>query len=231
MCLDKQIYLRKSCRKYSDEIVDLNLIDSAFLSAKSLIGKDVLGYKILTADEVNIKTRWRAPYYLALQSEKIDSYKENLGFVFQQVSLYLQSKGIGSCWVGMAGPKFRDDNFVIAMSFGRSSDMTRALDDFKRKNLNEISDYGDEALIPAQLAPSAVNSQPWYFKHCRDGSFDVYQVRQNIFKRKIVEKWNLIDVGIALAHMYVANSDSFEFFKKSHFDELKNKNYVGSIII
>ena len=48
------------------------------------------------------------------------------------------------------------------------------------KRLSKISDIEDERLIPAQLAPSAINSQPWYFKHTSDG-FDVYQIKQNIF--------------------------------------------------
>ena len=65
-------------------------------------------------------------------------------------------------------------------------------------------------MIPAQLAPSAINSQPWYFKHTDDG-FDVYQLKQNIFKRQILKKLNSIDVGIVLAHMYVANENTFEF--------------------
>lgn len=230
MSLEKQIYLRKSCRKYIDEEIDLNIISEGLNNVKPLTDGDKSFYKILTRDEVNLKTRWQAPYYLAVGSEKTESYKENIGFIFQQLSLYLQSKDIGSCWVGMGKPADKFDNFEILISFGKSDDLTRNLSQFKRKNLDEISDFSDDKLIPAQLAPSAINSQPWYFKHCGD-AFDVYVVKQNIFKRKILEKWNLIDVGIALAHLYVANSESFEFFKKSDFEVIKNKKYVGSIKI
>lgn len=83
-------------------------------------------------------------------------------------------------------------------------------------------------MIPARLAPSAMNTQSGYFKHA-DGGFDVYQVRQNILKRQILKKWNPIDMGIALAHLYVSNSASFEFYKKSEYDELKGYTYTGSI--
>ena len=80
------------------------------------------------------------------------------------------------------------------------------------------------------FAPSAINSQPWYFKHTNEG-FDVYQAKQNLLKRRVLKKWNPIGIGIALAHMYMANSDSFEFFKKSDFEEIKGYTYSGSIKI
>jgi hypothetical protein len=116
------------------------------------------------------------------------------------------------------------------IAFGKSEEMTRDVSDFKRKSLSEISDFEDEKLIPAQLAPSAINSQPWYFKHTSDG-FDVYQIKQNILKRQILKNWNPIDVGIALSHLYVSNENTFEFEVKNSFDDLKGYTYIGSIKI
>ena len=228
--LEKQIYLRKSARKYLDDEIDENVIHDFLANVKPLMRGINYRYEILTRDKVNVRTRWSAPYYLALYSEKQDFHLENLGFVFQQLSLYLQSIGIGSCWVGMASPKRKDSDFVITISFGKSDDMTRDIDGFKRKDLSEISDNCDERLRVAQLAPSAINSQPWYFKHSDDG-FDVYQYKQNILKRQVLKKWNPIDVGIALAHLYIANEKTFDFYKKSNSDDIKGYNYTGSIKI
>jgi hypothetical protein len=208
----------------------MNIIHDFMAKVKPLDDSIDYRYDILNADEVNIRTRWSAPYYLALYSEKKGNYMENIGFVFQQLSLYLQSIGIGSCWVGMASPKVKSDNFIITISFGRSDDITRDLSRFKRKSLMKISDMEDERLIPARLAPSAINSQPWYFKHV-DGGFDVYQKKQNILKRQVLKNWNPIDVGIALAHMYVANENTFEFYKKTDFENVKGYTYTGSIKI
>lgn len=202
-----------------------------FVSTVKPLNNDInYYYEILTADEVNIRTRWRAPYYLVLYSEKKDNYLENIGFVFQQVSLFMQSIGIGSCWVGLASLKVKHPEFVIMIAFGKSNQMTREISKFKRKKLSEISDSIDEKLKPAQLAPSAINSQPWYFKHTDDG-FNVYQVKQNILKRQILKKWNPIDVGIALAHLYVSNKNSFEFEIKKDFENIKGYTYCGSIKI
>nr|WP_294998159.1 nitroreductase family protein [uncultured Methanobrevibacter sp.] len=230
MSLEDQIYTRKSCRNYLDDEIDMDLIHDFMSNVKPLVEDIDYHYDILTSDKLNIRTRWTAPYYLSLYSEKKEYYQENIGFVFQQLSLYLQSLGIGNCWVGMASPKIKNDDFVIVISFGKSDKMTRDKDSFKRKPLCEISDSNDKRLIPARLAPSAINSQPWYFKHSGK-DFDVYQVKQNILKRQILKKWNPIDVGIALAHMYVANPETFEFYKKSDFDNLKGYTYTGTIKI
>ncbi len=230
MSLEDQIYTRKSCRNYLDDEIDMDLIHDFMSNVKPLVEDIDYHYDILTSDKLNIRTRWTAPYYLSLYSEKKEYYQENIGFVFQQLSLYLQSLGIGNCWVGMASPKIKNDDFVIVISFGKSDKMTRDKDSFKRKPLCEISDSNDKRLIPARLAPSAINSQPWYFKHSGK-DFDVYQVKQNILKRQILKKWNPIDVGIALAHMYIANPETFEFYKKSDFDNLKGYTYTGTIKI
>lgn len=228
--LEKQIYLRKSCRNYSDDEIDMSPIHEFISNVKPLNDNINYYYKIFKKGDVSVKTGWKAPYYLALYSEKKENYLENIGFVFQQLSLFLQSIGIGSCWVGMASLKQKDPDFVIMIAFGKSLKMTRDVSEFKRKSLDKISDFEDEKLVPAQLAPSAINSQPWYFKHTDDG-FDVYQVKQNILKRQILKKWNPIDVGIALAHLYVSYPDTFNFEIKNSFEKIKGHTYIGSIKI
>lgn len=229
MDLASQIYVRKSCRKYSDDEIDFNPIIEFMSKVKALNSDIDYYYKILTKNELSIRTGWKAPYYLALYSEKKENYGVNLGFIFQQLSLYMQSIGVGSCWVGMANVKQKNPNFVIAIAFGKSNDLTRDISKFKRKKLSEISDTEDERLIPAQLAPSAINSQPWYFKHADEG-FDVYKTKHNIVKQKILGKWNDIDMGIALSHLYVSNPDTFEFEFKNK-EDIKGYTYFGSLKI
>ena len=229
MDLSEQIYVRKSCRKYLDDEIDMSAIREFMDNVKPLTREINYSYEILTKDKLNIRTRWKAPYYLALYSDKKDNYGVNIGFIFQQLSLFLQSLDIGSCWVGMASLKENNPKFVIAISFGKSNDLTREISQFKRKSLSEIADTEDERLIPAQLAPSAVNSQPWYFKQSNEG-FDVYKVKHNIVKRKILGKWNDVDIGIALAHLYISNPETFEFEVKDKKD-IKGYTYVGSVKI
>lgn len=229
MNLEKQIYIRKSCRNYSDEEIDMDLIHDFMRSVKLLNEGISYRYDILEIGDVNNLARFSAPYYLAIYCDNKENHVD-MGFIFQQLCLYLQSIDIGNCWVGLASPKKRSSDFVISIAFGKSEQMTRDVSSFKRKSLSKISDVEDERLIPAQLAPSSINSQPWYFKHS-DDSFDVYQVKANFLKRQFVKKWNSIDVGIVLAHMYVANEDTFEFSKKTSFDDIKGHTYIGSIKI
>ena len=134
MDLGEQIYLRKSCRKYSDDEIDMDLIHE-FSAAKQLNDEIEYSYEILTRDMVNVRTHWSAPYYLAIYSEKRDNYLENVGFVFQQLSLYLQSLGIGSCWVGMASPKSKRSDFIITIAFGKSDDISRDIAQLDRKSV------------------------------------------------------------------------------------------------
>lgn len=229
MDLASQIFIRKSCRKYLDDEIDMSQIHEFMSTVKPLIPEINYSYKILTRDEVSLKTRWSAPYYLAIYSDKKENYGLNIGFIFQQLSLYMQSLNIGSCWVGMGSVKEKNPEFVILMSFGKSNDLKRDISKFKRKSLSKISDIEDEKLKVAQLAPSAVNSQPWYFKHTDEG-YDVFKVKHNIVKRKILGKWNDIDVGIALSHLYVSNKDTFQFKLKNKSD-LKGYIYTGSLKI
>lgn len=212
----------------NDEI-DMSAIEEFLDNVKVLMPEINYSYKILTKDKVSIKNMWKAPYYLAIYSEKKENYGVNLGFIFQQASLFMQSIGIGSCWVGIDSVKEKNPEFVILIAFGKSDDCTRDISEFKRKSLSEISDFEDEKLKPAQLAPSAVNSQPWYFNHTGDG-YDVYRVKQNLLKRKIVGRWNDIDVGIALAHLYVSNKDTFQFEFKNK-EDMKGYSYIGSLKI
>lgn len=229
MNLEKQIYIRKSCRNYSDEEMDMDFIHEFMKSVKPLNEGIAYRYEILSIDSINNLARFSAPYYIAIFCDSKENHAD-MGFIFQQLCLYLQSRDIGTCWVGLASPKKRSSDFVISIAFGKSDEITRDRSSFKRKNLSAISDAEDERLVPAQLAPSSINSQPWYFKHSNDG-FDVYQVKPNFLKRQFVKKWNAIDVGIALAHMYVANEDTFEFYRKANFEDIKGHTYVGSIKI
>jgi hypothetical protein len=40
-----------------------------------------------------------------------------------------------------------------------------------------------------------------------------------------------IDVGIALAHLYVTNSEGFTFFETSNPKEIKGYYYMGSVTL
>ena len=240
MNLEDTIYKRQSIRSYDENPLDnqtLEEIRDFIGNAKELNPNIKWSYEILSTENINTMMRWKAPHYLALYSEEKENFYQNIGFIFQQVDLYLQSRGIGTCWIGMASPKGyknpdKSQKFIIAISFGKSPEnIYRELDQFKRKDLSQISDKEDGRLIPAQFAPSAANGQPWYFTHNEDDSYDLYRVNRGMLRNRFMGKWAKIDTGIALSHLYVSNPDSFKFYRKENPESLKGYFYDGSFEI
>jgi len=83
--------------------------------------------------------------------------------------------------------------------------------------MEQITDKPDPRLEPARLAPSAINSQPWYFTH-KDDTIHVY----------CSKKGSRLDAGIALAHLYAANEETFRFFKAADTPTVPGYEYTGS---
>lgn len=65
-------------------------------------------YDITSSKNASIK----APHYLAIYSENKENYLVNVGFMFQQFSLYLTEMGIGSCWAGFGKPDLAKSNRI-----------------------------------------------------------------------------------------------------------------------
>jgi nitroreductase len=240
MNLEDTIYKRQSTRSYDSTPLDNETLDEIrdFIdNAKELNPNIKWSYEILPTENISTMMRWKAPHYIAIFSEEKENFYQNVGFIFQQVDLFLQSKGIGTCWIGMGSPKNYknpDDTqkFIIIISVGKpKGNLYREIDQFRRKSLEDISDKRDERLAPAQFAPSASNSQPWYFTHNDDGSYNLYRNRPKFRLNKKKDAWNQIDMGIALAHMYVANQDTFRFNRDDSHEELKDKVFEGRFTI
>lgn len=240
MNLNDMIVKRKSFRKYKDIPVDeetLGKIRTFWENAKALYPEIGIHAEVITKEQTRSLMGWLPPQVIAIYSEEHDRDLENAGFIFQQADLYIQSLGLGSCWVGLGRPKgaavknkTETEKFVILLTVGYPEDDLRSdLSQFKRKSLEEISDAPDERLEPARLAPSAVNSQPWYFLHEGD-RYHCYRTRPGLIKGRSLNDFNRIDIGIALAHMYVANPDTFDFFQAEH-PEVKGCMYIGSFKI
>lgn len=240
MNLEDTIYKRQSIRKYDKNPLNQEILDELrnFIDNAKVLNPEInWSYDIVGPDNFRMLQRFKPPHALLLFSETKQNYYQNIGFIFQQVDLYLQSRGIGSCWIGAGSPKNYenpnpDQKFIILLVFGNpQGEIYRERSQFERKIVCEISDERDSKLIPAQLAPSAANSQSWYFTHDDDGSYNLYRNKPKFRLNKKMDSWNQIDMGIALAHMYVANKDTFEFSLDKPHEELKDKVFEGSFTI
>lgn len=229
MTLHEMIYHRKSCRSFTGQPVDAEMMEMILsFELKPLYPEIGVRMDIVSRDQVKCICPWTTPQLIAIYSEEKAGYLENIGFLFQQMDLYLQTLGLGVCWLGLGrmNPKtttaVEGMKFVIMLSFGhpKGDQLRRDGKGFKRKAMVQITDREDPRLEPARLAPSAVNSQPWYFTH--DG--DAIHVHCS-------KKGSRLDAGIALAHLYVANAETFRFFKAEAVPAVPGCHYIGSVTL
>ena len=93
------------------------------------------------------------------------------------------------------------------LAFGNTNEPAHRTNnsEFNRKSLSTISktDGTDELLEPVRLAPSASNSQPWFFSGNADEMI-VSRDKLNLIRAPIYGKMNQIDVGIALCHLWLS---------------------------
>ena len=227
MTLKEMIYCRRSCRSFTGKPVDGEMIEKILsFDLKPLYPDLKVRMDIVPRNQVKCICPWTTPQLITVYAEEGEGYPENIGFLFQQMDLYLQTLGLGVCWLGMGrlNPKtttaVEGMKFVIMLAFGypKGDQLRHDLKDFKRKPMEQITDLPNPKLEPARLAPSAVNSQPWYFTH--EG--DAIHVYCN-------KKGSRLDAGIALAHLYVANEETFRFFKAEKVTALKDYQYIGSV--
>ena len=226
------MWKRKSIRKYDMtplETKQLNQIRQFAENMKPLYPDIKTAYDI-TPDIKSI-IPVKAPHYFVISSEKKEGYLENVGFMFQQMNLYLTSIGLGSCWLGMAKPEGKQSSrlpFVITIAFGEATESPyRMITEFKRKSLSDISNGSDDRFEAARIAPSAMNNQNWYFL-ADNGYIHVFHKKATM---GVLNKLNKIDIGIALCHLFIATEETGKgfVFTKETGKTKKGYIYTGTV--
>ena len=150
-------------------------------------------------------------YCVLLYSEKKDGYLRNIGYLGEQLDLYLAGKNIGALWYGLgrkAAEPFDDMKFVIMIAIRKMSDdsaFRRGAKGIDRKPTDEIwqGPEIDGVSDVIGLAPSARNSQPWFV--LSDGGLSVYRrlsyEKMGTMPPERVAFLNRIDVGIFLCFL------------------------------
>ncbi|MDF2986377.1 MAG: nitroreductase [Eubacterium sp.] len=210
------IFKRKSVRKYHMTQLSQDTLEQlqAYTGTlKKLDGNIKVEFTILTSEKVKGMFAIKAPHYICIYSEKKDGYLVNAGFLMQQLDLYLSAGKLGSCWLGMAKPDKEIPltrnglEFVIMLAFGSPEEPVHRTDkdQFKRNSLSEITsiENAEELLEPVRLAPSATNSQPWFFSG-DSNEIIVSRKKLSMLKAQLLGKMNNIDTGIALCHLWLS---------------------------
>lgn len=252
MNLYEAIYARHSVRKFRMEPVDDTIINGIFKfleESEPLFPEIKITARIYPSQGQKVRfsgfSNVSAPHYLVLYTEKKEKSEMNAGYVMQQTALYLTSRGVGSCYQGMA--KKRDANLeeeglscVMVMAFGYPKSPGKSRE-AKRLSLEELcavknqpKTHTRELLEAARLAPSSFNSQPWRFV--------VYENRFHIFSRKpvgghrMLNGYDEFNFGVMLANVMEAAEELWidvELIKLDNIThiELPNNQYVISVLL
>ena len=193
--------------KISDE--ELKDIENKFNELKPLVDNIKVKIKIV---KDKITCRRGQEYCILFYSEKKDNYLQNIGYLGEQLDLYLVSKNIGTLWFGIGKVEEKELDgldFVIMIAIHKVDSLDKFRKDMyksKRKEVSEIwegNSYLDIANI-VRFAPSACNTQPWKVLSS-DSELKVYRYRK-VGKRGIMPKdrviyYNQIDIGIFLCFL------------------------------
>lgn len=244
MNLSEAIYVRKSVRNYLIEPVSAKVLEDignfyqeiprlfpGIETELGIIDNSRGQHKLMGLFGV------KAPYYLALYSEKSDKYQMNAGYIMEQLSLYLTAKGLGSCFMGSSvvkGSMTRrgDKELVIMVGFGKSKmSNIRRQQEAKRMSVRELCVYKEtpkhwavQILEAAHLAPSSYNSQPWRFV--------VYSNRIHIFSKKIAmerfRKWDELNFGVLFAHIVIVAEELWLDLDLIRLEDISQKTFSNS---
>ena len=233
------IYYRRSCRSYSSAPLPREKLLEIEAFASTLVPLDgaiKTAMQIVPGEQVRFYFPWKSPQLIAFFSDNKPGYLENAGFMLQQMDLWLQSRGIGVCWLGLG--KLRSQvtvpegmEFVILLAFGTPKEpLSKQMRKFSRKTMAEISDREDGKLECVRVAPSSTNSQPWYFTH--EGQIlHAFRSEAGLLRHAMLGTMNRIDIGIALAHLYVENPESFRYFSANPPQIPAGHSYTGSFTL
>ena len=205
----KSFHLFRNIGKEHISNEELKDIEEYFTKLKPLA--DDIKVKIKIVKEGAICRRGQE-YCILFYSEKKENYLQNIGYLGEQLDLYLVSKNIGTLWFGIGKvdeKQYEGLDFVIMIAIAKVDSAEKFRKDMyksKRKELQEIwngEDYLNIANI-VRFAPSACNTQPWIVESSKN-ELKVYRYRKE-GKRGIMPKdkviyYNQIDIGIFLCFL------------------------------
>ncbi|MBP9989144.1 MAG: nitroreductase, partial [Ruminococcus sp.] len=178
-------------------------------------------------------------YCILIYSGKKENYLMNVGYIGEQLDLYLVKHNIGSLWFGIGKPDKQEYNgldYVIMIAVHKINDETKFRKDMfksKRKDLQEIWSGDDLGVANiSRFSPSACNTQPWYVEN-KDEALTVYRYKKpgkrGIMPANAVSYFNRIDVGIYLCILEICMEKNNITFERELFpDDGADKEYTKS---
>ena len=244
MNLYEAIFVRKSVRSYTGEALSPQLLDKVKAHYRELTGLfGGIETEISVLDNRRGQQRMlslfsvKAPYYLVFYSEEAPRYLMNMGYLMEQMVLYMCSLGIGTCFI--VSNKIKKElqekdgsKMVGIVAFGKSKGShVRKQAEAKRLSIDQLCIFKEvprqwmrQLLESARLAPSAMNDQPWRFV--------VYDNRIHIFSKKHkaeqLRKWDEVNFGIMFANLMTAAEEMWLDVDLIRLEDISQKNFPNS---
>ena len=205
-----QIFRRKSYHTFKERIsepITNDELDDIYEAFKSFdrLNDSKIDIKIEKDNHGSIIRN--SEYVIKIFSEVKPGYLQNVGYVGEQLDLYLFSKNIGALWFGIAKSDeiYNGLNYVILIAIGKVDSYRKDMYKSKRKEIDDIW-IGEQLPFSniVRFAPSACNSQPWLVEN-KDDKLYVYR-KSKSGKVGIMPKdksvfYNQIDIGIFMCFM------------------------------
>ncbi len=244
MNLYESIFVRKSVKKYVFEPLGAGIQEKLHRHFRNLGGMFGNARTDMTIVE-NLKNQniihslfaVKAPYYMIFYSEDAPRSKMNMGYLMQQMVLYMCSMGIGTCFLGT--DNIRSDlktcgglPMMGIVAFGKSRGThTRKASEAKRLSQEELCVFKEvprqwmkQLLEAARMAPSAMNDQPWRFV--------VYDNRIHIFTKKHqverLNRWEELNFGVMFANLMTAADELWLDVDLIRLENISQKNFPNN---
>ena len=206
-----------------DELIE---IEKEFSNLKPLVEDIKIKIKIVKKESILRGQEYCILFY----SEKKYNYLQNIGYIGEQLDLYLVSKNIATLWFGIGKPDEKELDgldFVIMIAIKKADSFDKFRKDMyksKRKDLSQIwsGDYYLDIANIVRFSPSACNTQPWKVE-ASEKEIKVYRYlkegKRGIMPKDKVIYYNQIDIGIFLCFLELCLEHNNISYKKELFVE------------
>jgi len=232
--LYQMIYKRKSFHIFKDtnnlSTEDLQKIEAFIETLNPLVPDIKTAIRIVPARETSCKRGQE--YCILLYSETKDNYLQNIGYLGEQIDLYLASINVGALWFGIGKvdeEQYNGLDFVIMIAIAKMDENKFRKDMFKskRKALDEIWQgiYSEDIGNIVRFAPSACNTQPWQVEADKQ-KLTIYRYKKpgkrGIMPAVKVAYYNRIDIGIFLYFLELCLKHEKIEFERTLYNDLSN---------
>jgi len=237
----KQIFRRKSFHifKNTDVLTDIEIqkLKDFIKTVKPLHSE--IKTDICIVPECETTCKRGGQYCILFYSETKGEYLRNIGYIGEQIDLYLSSQDIGALWFGIGKPKEMQINgldYVIMISIAKmpKDEFRKDMFKSKRKPLNEI--WSGDTLGVAEIVrftPSACNTQPWIVENA-DNNLMIYRFKKpgkrGIMPADKVRYYNKIDMGIFLFMLEICLEHENYTYEKTLFADTTDDSIEKTLI-